>query len=128
VDRKEILTELGEVLDEADERRRAGASLLQGALDVDPLRAGARDARAHLRASGELNELVEVLNARRRASRTPEQVAATKLRAAGSTRRRSAARKAAQVYREVLEVDGSNLLAMRGLERVYGSCSSGPSW
>src|SRR4029079_13199501 len=28
-----------------------------------------------------------------------------------------------QVYREVLEVDGGNLLAMRGLERVYGVMS-----
>ena len=51
VDRKEILTELGELLDSADEPDRSGASrYYKRALEVDPLLPpGAREPRAHLR-------------------------------------------------------------------------------
>ena len=52
VDRKEILTELGELLDSADEPDRSGARLLQARARRRPaLPPGAREPRAHLRRS-----------------------------------------------------------------------------
>ena len=69
---------------------------------------------------GQNQELVEILNAKAKGLTDPEQIANTKLRSGGlyeSTLNNPD--RAAQSYREVLEVDAGNLNAMRGLERVH---------
>src|SRR5207245_77813 len=66
------------------------------------------------------NELVDVLTRKAKALTEPELIASVKLRTGGlyETALRQID-KAGQVYREVLDLDSSNLLAMRGLERCY---------
>lgn len=128
VDRKEILTELGEDLEKHMGEVEQGLSHYKRALDVDALHLPALEALERIYTERDLpNELVEVLLRKARAVTDPETIAAVKLRTGGlyeSTL--GLIDKAGAVYREVLEVDGSNLLAMRGLERVYTSTQQWP--
>jgi hypothetical protein len=90
-DRKEILTELGEVLERAW-ARSIRASLLQARPrrgSAPPPRA--RGARAHLRRSQPVRRTSsEILGARRRRSPSPRQIARSSCAPAASTRPRSA--------------------------------------
>jgi tetratricopeptide (TPR) repeat protein len=122
-DRKEVLTELGEVIERQMNDIDQGMGYYKRALDVDPLHLPALEQLERIYQDRSQNvELVDILTRKGKALTDPEQVAATKLRTGGLYETTlGQADKAAQVYREVLEVDGSNLLAMRGLERVYGA-------
>jgi tetratricopeptide (TPR) repeat protein len=122
-DRKEILTELGEVLERHMGEVDQGLSFYKRALDVDAYHLAALEALERIYNDRGLTiELVDVLTRKGKALTEPEQVAAVKLRTAGLYETALVQiEKAGQVYREVLEVEGSNLLAMRGLERVYSS-------
>ncbi len=125
VDRKEVLTELGEVIEKQMNDVEQGMGYYKRALDVDPLHLPALEAMERIYIErGQNLELVDILTRKGKSLTNPEQVAATKLRTAGMYETTLAQPdKAAQVYREVLEVDSGNLLAMRGLERVYGALS-----
>jgi len=125
VDRKEILTELGEVIERVTSDVDQGMSYYKLALDVDPLHLPALEALEKIyQDRGMHSDLVEILTRKGKALTDPEQIAGTKLRTGGLYESAlGQPDKAAQVYREVLEVDASNLLAMRGLERVYGALS-----
>ena len=127
-DRKEILTEMGEVLERRMGETEQGLSFYQRALQVDPHHLAALDALERIHSDrSQPTELVEVLNAKAKGLVDPEQIAATKLRAAGLYESSlNQIERAGQVYREVLELDASNLLAMRGLERVYNSTQQWP--
>lgn len=128
VDRKEILTELGEVLERHMGEVDQGLGYYKRALDVDPLHLPALDALERIYSDRNLSaELVDILSRKGRALTDPELIAGVKLRTGGlyeTTLRQSD--KAGAVYREVLELDASNLLAMRGLERVYTASSQWP--
>ncbi len=121
VDRKEILTEIGEIFHLKMQDAEQGIAHYRRALEVDPNFVPALEQLERIYTERGANaELVEVLNAKARGLTQVEQVAATKLRSAGLYETAlGAPDRAGQVYREVLEVDAGNLLAMRGLERVY---------
>ena len=128
VDRKEILTEIGEVLEKHMGEPEQGLGFYKRALDVDTLHLPALEALERIYADRDMpNELVDVLTRKAKALTEPEQIASTKLRTGGlyeSTL--GQIERAGQVYREVLEIDASNLLAMRGLERVYTHTAQWP--
>jgi tetratricopeptide (TPR) repeat protein len=123
VDRKEILTDLGEVLEKQMKDVDQALTFYKRALDVDPHHVGALEALERIYGErGELNDLVDVVTRKAKGLTDPADVAATKVRAGGLYESSlGQPEKAAQLYREALEVEGSNLLAMRGLERVYGT-------
>jgi len=125
-DRKEILTELGEVLEKRMNETEQGVAFYKRALDVDPNFVPALEALETIYESrGATQDLVATLVAKAKGQIEPEKVAATRLKAGGIYETTlNQIDKAGQVYRETLEVDGSNLLAMRGLERVYGATRS----
>ncbi len=128
VDRKEILTEMGEVLEVRLHEVEQGLGFYKRALDVDPLHLAALEALERIYTDRDLStELVDVLTRKAKALTDPEQIAATKLRTGGLYESAlGQLEKAGQVYREVVEVDASNLLAMRGLERVYTHTAQWP--
>ncbi len=127
-DRKEILTELGEVLEKNAGQVDEGLSFYKRSLDVDAYYLPGLEALDRIYTDrGLLNELVDILTRKGKAQTEPAQIALTKLRCAGIYEKDlNLIEKAGQVYREVLEVDASNLQAMRGLERVYNKTHQWP--
>ncbi len=120
LDRKEILTELGELLDEQMNQQDNAINYFQRALEVDQNFIPALENLERIYAArGQNKDLVEVLAKKVPAQTDPADIATTKLRI-GSLYEASLGdpSQAAQVYREVLEVDAANLQAMRGLARV----------
>ncbi|WP_437768228.1 tetratricopeptide repeat protein [Sorangium sp. So ce281] len=128
VDRKEVLTELGEVLERHMGEVEQGLSFYRRALDVDPLHLPALEALERIYTDRDQpNDLVDVLLRKARAVNESDVVAAVKLRTAGLYESKlGLIEKAGAVYREVLDIDASNLLAMRGLERVYTATHQWP--
>ncbi|MBK9265561.1 MAG: tetratricopeptide repeat protein [Polyangiaceae bacterium] len=126
-DRKEVLTELGEVLEKNVDVDQ-GVSFYKQALDVDAYHLPALDALDRIYTDRNLlNELVDILTRKGKSQTDPAQIALTKLRCAGIYEKDlNLIEKAGQIYREVLEVDASNLQAMRGLERVYNQTHQWP--
>ncbi|NUP10097.1 MAG: tetratricopeptide repeat protein [Polyangiaceae bacterium] len=120
-DRKEIQTEIGQVLHLKMNDPEQGIVFYRKALEVDPHFVPALEQLERIYTErGQNGELVEVLNAKARGLTDAEQIAGTKLRSGGLYETSlNQPDRAGQVYREVLEVDAGNLLAMRGLERVY---------
>ncbi len=121
LDRKEILTDLGEVLDAHMQQTEQAITYFQRALEVDPQFVPALENLERIYTARNQNrELVDVLQRKVVALREPEEVAATKLRVAQlyESSLGDAAR-AAQVYREIVDADGTHLHALRGLTRVY---------
>ena len=121
VDRKEINTELGEVLERRMNDVDGSLAFYKRALDVDAYHLPALEALERIYTDrSQIEDLVEILTRKAKALTEPDQVASTKLRTAGLYETTlNQIEKAGQTYREVIEVDGANLLAMRGLERVY---------
>ncbi|MFO0614054.1 MAG: tetratricopeptide repeat protein [Polyangiaceae bacterium] len=128
IDRKEIFTEMAEVLEKRMNEVDQGVTYYKRALQVDPYYLPALESLEKIYSDrNQPNELVEVLNAKAKGQTDPEQIATTKLRAAGLYETTlNQTERAGQVYREVLELDAANLFAMRGLERVYGTTQQWP--
>jgi tetratricopeptide (TPR) repeat protein len=121
LDRKEILTDLGEVLDAHMQQTEQAVTYFQRALEVDPQFLPALENLERIYGSRAQNrELVDVLQRKVLALKEPEEIAATKLRMAQifESSLNDAAR-AAQVYREVVDIAPGHLQALRGLARVY---------
>jgi tetratricopeptide (TPR) repeat protein len=128
VDRKEILTELGELLDTQMNQTDQALGYFHRALDVDAqfLPALENLERIYL-ARGQNRELADVLTRKVPALSDQAEVASTKLRiAALAESSLGDPTRAAQVYREVLEIEPSSLVAMRGLSRIYESLQQWP--
>jgi len=128
VDRKEILTELGELLDSQMGQTDQALAYFQRALDVDVsfLPALENLERIYM-ARGQTRELADVLARKVPALSEPTEVASTKLRlAALAESSLGDPTRAAQVYREVLEIDPASLTAMRGLARIYEALQQWP--
>ena len=121
LDRKEILTDLGEVLDGHMQQTEQALTYFQRALEVDPQFVPALENLERIYTSRNQNrELVDVLQRKVVALREPEEISATKLRVAQlyESSLGDAAR-AAQVYKEIVDSDPTHLHALRGLTRVY---------
>lgn len=123
LDRKEILNDLGEVLDAHMQQTDQAVTYFQRALDVDPQFLPALENLERIySARGANRELVDVLQRKVGALKDPEQTAETKLRVAQLYETSlSDAVRAAQVYKEVVDIEPAHLLALRGLARVYQS-------
>lgn len=120
-DRKEILTDLGELLDTHMREPDQALGYYQRALDIDPHHLPALEALERIYAAREqYRELVSVLSRKVEALAGDERSASQKLRIAGLYENELAEpERAIEVYREVLELDAESLPAMRGLERLY---------
>ena len=138
IDRKEILNELGELLDTQMQQTDQALNYFQRSLEVDPLYLSPLENLERIYgARGQNRELVDVLGrkvpainakvaadanvvAAEVATHKAAEVAATKLRIAGLFEMSlGEPQRAAVVYREVLDVDLASVSAMRGLARVY---------
>jgi tetratricopeptide (TPR) repeat protein len=128
LDRKEVLNDLGELLDSQMQQTEQAISYFQRALEVDAhfLPALENLERIYL-ARNQNRDLVDVLQRKVPALRDAGEIASTKLRIAqlhettiGDPTR------AAQGYREVLEIEPTNLLGLRGLTRVYEALEQWP--
>ena len=121
LDRKETLNDLGELLDGQMQQTDQAIAHFQRALEVDPYFLPALGNLERIYAARNQNrELVDVLQRKVPALHEPAETQAAKLRIAQlyETSLGDAGR-AAQVYREVLDLDATNLPALRGLTRVY---------
>jgi tetratricopeptide (TPR) repeat protein len=128
VDRKEILTELGELLDEHMNQQDQAITYFTRALEVDSHYLPAIENLERIYAArGRNHDLVEVLHRKVGALSDPAEIATTKLRIASlyETSLGDLAR-AGQVYREVLDVDAANMQALRGLARVTETLEQWP--
>jgi golgin subfamily B member 1 len=120
VDRKEILTELGELLDSQMSQTDQAVTHFNRALEVDGLFIPAIENLERIYASrGEKKQLVDILTRKVRALREPSEIAATKLRIGSLYEEMSDSNRAAQTFREVIEIEPQNLQGLRGLARVY---------
>ena len=122
LDRKEILTDLGELLDSHLQQTEQAVGYFQRALEVDQHFVPALENLERIYgAKGQNRELVDVLQRKVPALQDATEIAATKLRI-GQLYETSLgdAPRAANVYREVIDVDSANLQGLRGLARVYG--------
>lgn len=124
VDRKEILTELGELLDTQMSQQDQAVTHFNRALEVDGLFIPAIENLERIYASrGDKRQLVDVLTRKVRALSEPTAIATTKLRIGGLHEEMSDPNRAAQTFREVVEIEPQNLQGLRGLARVYEALS-----
>ncbi len=121
LDRKETLNDLGELLDGQMQQTDQAIAHFQRALEVDPhfLPALGNLERIY-GARGQNRELVDVLQRKVPALHDAAEILAAKLRIAQllETSLNDASR-AAQVYKEVVDADATNITGLRGLTRVY---------
>ncbi len=119
-DRKEIQTELGELLDSQMNQTEQALNYFQRALDVDPQYIPAIENLERIYAArSDVRSLVDVLGRKVLALEEPADIAATKLRIGALQEQTQEAQRAAQTYRDVVELEPGNLPALRGLGRVY---------
>jgi tetratricopeptide (TPR) repeat protein len=121
LDRKEILTELGELLDSQMSQTDQAIVYFNRALEVDPQFIPALDNLERIYSSRAQNrELVDIMMRKVPALSDVQDIANTKLKI-GSLYEMTLGdpQRASSVYREVVDLDQSNLQALRGLGRVY---------
>ena len=120
-DRAAILHDMGEVLEKHMDKADQGMAYYKRALDADPYYVPALESLETMyERSQSTGELVQVLIAKAKGLRDEEKIAETKLRTAGLLETSlGQLDDAAEVYRGVLDLDAGNLLAIKGLERVY---------
>jgi tetratricopeptide (TPR) repeat protein len=119
-DRKAILVDMGELLERNLGQVDAGVGFYRQALAVDPLFLPALEALERIyEGQDDATQLVDILSSKVRALTDSESIARHKLRLGQlyETSLREPV-KAGDTYREVLGLDGSNIHALRGLERV----------
>jgi golgin subfamily B member 1 len=127
VDRKEIQTELGELLDSQMSQTDQAVTYFQRALEVDPQFIPAIENLERIYAArGENKQLVEVLTRKVAALEEPSEIATTKLRIGALNEQMQDTQRAAQTYREVIEIEPTNLQGLRGLARVYEALEQWP--
>ena len=126
-DRAAILTDLGEVLEQNVDPAQGLASFKR-ALDADPYYVPALENLERIYNDKQLTpELVEVLAAKAKGVEDPEESAEVKLRMGGLLESVIGdSDRAIETYREVLDVQPGNLLAIKGLERVYHATEKWP--
>ena len=126
-DRKEIQTELGELLDSQMSQTDQAVTYFQRALEVDPQFIPAIENLERIYAArGENKQLVDVLTRKVAALAEASEIAATKLRIGALNETMQDTQRAAQTYREVIEIEPTNLQGLRGLARVYQALEQWP--
>lgn len=120
-DRKAILCDLGELLDRHMGETDKGITFYKLALEVDPQCMPALSALERIYDErGNHQELVDVLARKVSGLDDSEQVAQHKLRMGGLYETALGdLERAGRQYREVLELEGASIFALRGLERIY---------
>ena len=120
VDRKEVLNDLGELLDSQMQQTDQAITYFQRALEVDAhFLPAIENLERIFAARGQNRELVDVLLRKVPALKDPADIVTTKLRIAQLYETSLAdASRAAQVYREVVDLEATNLQGLRGLGRV----------
>jgi golgin subfamily B member 1 len=127
LDRKEILTELGELLDSQMSQQDQAVTHFNRALEVDPLFLPAIENLERIYAQrGDKRQLIDILNRKVRALEEPSEIAATKLRIGTLHEEMNDPSRASQTFREVIELEPQNLPGLRGLARVYEILSQWP--
>ena len=126
-DRKVVLLELGELLERNMAQPEQGISYYRRALEIDPLYLPVLTALERMyEERNQHADLVQVLQSKVKTLGPSDQVAGYKLKIASLYETSiNDPQKAAQAYREVLELDGGNLPALRGLERI---CEKTQDW
>ena len=120
VDRKEILTELGELLDSHMSQTDDAVGYFTRALDVDAHFVPAIENLERIYAArGQNAELVAVLGKKIPALTDPAEIANVKLRIGSLLESMGDAARAATMYREVVDADPASLQGLRGLGRVH---------
>ncbi len=127
-DKKIILCDLGELLEKHMNQIDQGITFYKRALDVDRLFLPALEALERIYDQrGSHVELVEILLSKVQALTDPDQIAQHKMRLGGLYETALGDfEHGGKVYREVLELDGSNIFALRGLERIYQAVQDWP--
>ena len=128
LDRKEILNDLGELVESQMQQTEQAISYFQRALEVDPHFLPSLENLERIYSSRSQNrELVDVLQRKVPALKGASDVAATKLRV-GQLYETSLSdpTRAAQVYKVVTEAEPAHLQALRGLTRVYETLEQWP--
>jgi tetratricopeptide (TPR) repeat protein len=123
-DRKEIQTELGELLEKQLNEIEKGMMFYKNALEVDPYHLPALEALERIYAEREqYRDLVDILTAKVVSKQEePEEVAAIQVRVGGLFETTlNDLERATKAYEAALDAEPSNLLAMRGLERIFGT-------
>jgi len=129
-DRKELQTELGELLERQLGDVEKGTLFYKNALDVDPYYLPALNALERIYTDREqFRELVSILENKVVALKDDaEQVASLKVRIGGLWETTLGdPGQAAEAYKAALDVEPGNLLAMRGLERIHNLQSNWPA-
>ncbi len=126
-DRKAILVDLGELLERHMGQVDLGISHYKRALEIDPLHLPALEALERIyEERGEHAQLAETLLSKVKGLRDPEQIARHRVRLGNLYENQlHDLESAATQYRGVLELEASNLNALRGLERI---CSTLHDW
>ena len=121
LDRKEILSELGELLDTHMSQTDQAIVYFNRALEVDAAFIPALENLERIYGARGLNrELVDVMTRKVPALTDKHDVTQTKLKIAALYESSLGdPLRASQVYREVTDVDAANIQALRGLARVY---------
>ncbi|HMR77635.1 MAG TPA: tetratricopeptide repeat protein, partial [Polyangiaceae bacterium] len=120
--------DLGELLEKHMGMQDQGITNYKKALEIDPLHLPALEAleRIYDQQSNHA-ELVAILTSKVKALEDPDDIARHKLRMGGLYETALGDfERGGTVYREVLELDGSNIFALRGLERIYAAIQDWP--
>jgi tetratricopeptide (TPR) repeat protein len=119
-DRKVILVELGELLERNMGQLEQGIAYYKRGLEVDPLFLPALNALERIyEAGGQHADLVQILQSKVKSLGQSDQVAGYKLKIANLYENQlNDFERAGKTYREVLELEGDNLAALRGQERI----------
>jgi len=128
-DRKEIQTELGELLEKQLGETEKGMVFYKNALEVDPHHLPALEALERIYSErDQTRDLVEILAAKVVAKQDEyEEVASLQVRMGGLYETAlSDLDKATMAYEAALDAEPSNLLAMRGLERIHAAHGNWP--
>ncbi|MGC4089575.1 MAG: tetratricopeptide repeat protein [Polyangiaceae bacterium] len=119
-DRKVVLVELGELLEKNMGQLEQGIAYYKRALEVDPLFLPGLSALERIyEERAQHADLAQILTSKVKSLGDSDQVAAYKLKQANLYETQLGDfERAGKVYREVLELDGGSLPALRGLERI----------
>ena len=120
-DKAGVYVQMGELAEQHLNLRDQARGYYRQALDTDPKHIGALEALERVyRASGEWNELLDVLRRKADAIEDPEAVLEAKLQIAEAYEDRTGnTDEAIATYQDVLAADGQSLRAMKGLERLF---------
>jgi tetratricopeptide (TPR) repeat protein len=128
MDRKEVLNDLGELNESQLQKPEQAIAHFQRALEVDAnFLPSLENLERIYTGRGQNRELVDILQRKVPALKGSSDIAATKLRIAQlhETTMGDLPR-AAQGYREVVEIEPTNLRALKGLARVYEALAQWP--